>query len=542
VVLPSVTLWSPRMARSTCSSAGAAPSARPTAMASVMMRRAMSAISGSRMTSARRPVSAVKGFAVMWVSNFVHATVFRSAAVEVRCPTRAGAPAVLTRTVDEEAGAVGAGWRAVAMQTQTSRIAPDIDYAALFGATPSPYLVLGPDLVIVDVNDAYLRATRRTREDLLGKYIFDAFPDNPADPDADGVRNLSASLNRVLAARERDTMALQKYDIPIMDRPGAFEERWWSPINTPVVAADGTVAWIIHRVEDVTEFVHSRRSGRAQAQEPAEGPGSGNRGALEALEAELYSRARELQHLNEELRQAHARERQVAVTLQEAMLSCRDLLRHPDIAVRYLPAVDSLNVCGDWYDVIDLPGGCFAVSVGDVVGHGLEAAAVMGMLRSALSAATRTVDGPGQALEVLCRYALCLDGALTTTAVNAVIHPGAHRIAYSSAGHPPPVLLHADGTCDLLDEATDPPLGAHAEHVPRAEARVPYTTGDTLILYSDGLIERRGEDIDAGLHRLCDAVCRSADLSPERLSDTLLDRFGVSGGARDDIALVAVRV
>ncbi|MFE7278245.1 PP2C family protein-serine/threonine phosphatase [Streptomyces sp. NPDC057623] len=415
-----------------------------------------------------------------------------------------------------------------------------IDYAALFAATPSPYLVLGPDLVIVDVNDAYLRATRRTREDLVGTYIFDAFPDNPADPDADGVSNLSASLHRVLATRERDTMALQKYDIPIVDRPGAFEERWWSPINTPVSAPDGSVAWIIHRVEDVTEFVHSRRSRREEAQNEASA--SGSKVELEALEAELYSRAQELQRLNEELRQAHARERQVALTLQEAMLTSPDLVRHPDIAVRYLPAVGSLNVCGDWYDVIDLPDGAFAVSVGDVVGHGLEAAAVMGMLRSALSAATRTVEGPAGALEVLCRYTLSVDGALTTTAVHAVIHCDDHLISYSSAGHPPPVLLHADGTCDLLDQATDPPLGAPAEHVARTEARLSYAVGDTLILYSDGLIERRGEDIDAGLHRLCDAVSHCADLDPEHLTDALLARFGVSGGARDDIALIAVRL
>ncbi|GHI06218.1 hypothetical protein Scel_45390 [Streptomyces cellostaticus] len=423
---------------------------------------------------------------------------------------------------------------------QTSRIASRIDYAALFAATPSPYLVLGPDLVIVDVNDAYLQATRRTREDLVGTYIFDAFPDNPADPDADGVSNLSASLHRVLTTRERDTMALQKYDIPLVDRPGAFEERWWSPINTPVRAPDGTVAWIIHRVEDVTEFVRSRRSRREEV--PDEVQASEGKVELEALEAELYSRAQELQRLNEELRRAHARERQVAVTLQEAMLTSPDLVRHPDIAMRYLPAVGSLNVCGDWYDVIDLPGGSFAVSVGDVVGHGLEAAAVMGMLRSALGAATRTVEGPAQALEVLCRYALCVDGALTTTAVHAVVHAGEQLIAYSSAGHPPPVLLHADGTCDLLDQATDPPLGAHAEHVPRTEAQVPYAVGDTLILYSDGLIERRGEDIDAGLHRLCDALSHSARLSPEHLTDALLARFGVSGGARDDIALIAVRL
>ncbi|MEU6878779.1 SpoIIE family protein phosphatase [Streptomyces sp. NPDC046712] len=411
-------------------------------------------------------------------------------------------------------------------------MASQIDYEALFVATPSPYLVLRPDLVIVDVNEAYLRATGRSRQELVGQFLFDAFPDNPQDPEADGVRNLDASLQRVLRSREPDTMAVQKYDIPVISRPGVFEERWWSPINTPVLGPDGQVAWIIHRVEDVTAFMVSRSARTA----------GGVLAEREAMEAELYARARELQRLNEELRQAHARERGVAVTLQEAMLHSPDLDRHRDIAVRYLPAVGSLNVCGDWYDVVDLPGDCFGVAVGDVVGHGLEAATVMGMLRSALSAAVRALQDPAKSLEVLGLYARSIEGALATTAVKAVIDTHQHQITYSSAGHPPPVLLNPDGTCVLLDQATDPPLGARPQHVPRPQAALSYTPGDTLVLYTDGIIERRGEDIDAGLHRLTDGLARHARLSPDRLADALLSSLGVAGGAHDDIALIVVRL
>ncbi|MGX1886275.1 PP2C family protein-serine/threonine phosphatase [Streptomyces sp. NPDC055287] len=409
---------------------------------------------------------------------------------------------------------------------------PNIDYKALFAATPSPYLVLDPDLVIVGVNDAYLRATGRSMQDLVGQYLFDAFPDNPADAGADGVWHLGASLHRVLQSREPDTMAVQKYDIPVPSRPGVFEERWWSPINTPVLGPDGQVAWIIHRVEDVTEFVRSRPPS------PTVGP----LGRREVMEAELYARARELQRLNEELRQAHAREREVAVALQEAMLHSPDLDRHRNVAVRYLPAVGSLNVCGDWYDVVDLTDDSFGVAVGDVVGHGLEAAAVMGMLRSALSAAVRASHDPAKSLEVLGLYARSVEGAVATTAVNAVIDTRHQRIAYSSAGHLPPVLVHADGTCDLLDQATDPPLGARPEHVPRPQATLSYTPGDILVLYTDGLIERRDEDIDVGLQRLTDALCDHVRLSPDRLADALLARLGVAGGALDDIALIVVRL
>ncbi|MET9464701.1 SpoIIE family protein phosphatase [Streptomyces sp. NPDC006544] len=407
-----------------------------------------------------------------------------------------------------------------------------IDYQLLFAATPSPYLVLDADLVIVDVNDAYLGATARSRQELVGRYLFDAFPDNPGDPQADGVRNLGASLHRVLRSKAPDTMAVQKYDIPVVSRPGSFEERWWSPINTPVLGPDGEVALIIHRVEDVTEFVHSRPGP----------PRSGALGKREAMEAELYARSLELQRLNEELRQAHARERQVALTLQEAMLHSPDLDAHRNVAVRYLPAVGSLNVCGDWYDVVDLPGDCFGVAVGDVVGHGLEAATVMGMLRSALSAAVRALHEPARSLEVLGLYARSVEGALATTAVEAVIDTRHRRITYSSAGHPPPLLVHLDGTCGILDQATDPPLGARPEHVTRPQAALSYTPGDTLVLYTDGLIERRGEDIDAGLHRLTEALARGVRLDPDHLADALLARLEVARGAHDDIALVVVRL
>lgn len=196
------------------------------------------------------------------------------------------------------------------------------------------------------------------------------------------------------------------------------------------------------------------------------------------MAAELYARAQELQRLNRELVQAHARERQVAVTLQEAMLTVPDLDHHADnIAVRYLPATASLNVCGDWYDVVDLPPDRFAAAVGDVVGHGLHAAAAMGMLRSALSAVIRAIPSPAQAMEVLGLYARSVEGATAATAVKVLIDTRSRLMIYSNAGHPPPVLLHRDGTCELLDQATDPPLGARPYHVPRPQAGLAYTPG-----------------------------------------------------------------
>jgi PAS domain S-box-containing protein len=134
-----------------------------------------------------------------------------------------------------------------------------LDFSALFDAAPSPYLVLSHDLRIVSVNQAYLNATSTRREDIVGRDIFDVFPDNPDDASASGVANLHASLQRALSTGRPDTMAIQKYDIRIPTADGIrFEERFWSPVNTPVLNAEGAVTHIIHRVEDVTEFVRTK--------------------------------------------------------------------------------------------------------------------------------------------------------------------------------------------------------------------------------------------------------------------------------------------
>ena len=134
------------------------------------------------------------------------------------------------------------------------------DFKTLFESAPGLYLVLSPDLKIIAVSDAYLRATMTRREQILGEGIFEVFPDNPKDPSATGVRNVRTSLERVLQNGVADTMAIQKYDIRKPEAEGGgFEERHWSTFNTPVFGPDKQVAYIIHRVEDVTEFVRLKQ-------------------------------------------------------------------------------------------------------------------------------------------------------------------------------------------------------------------------------------------------------------------------------------------
>lgn len=159
----------------------------------------------------------------------------------------------------------------------------------LFESAPGSYLVLSPGLDIIAASDAYLRSTMTTREGVLGRNIFDVFPDNPDDPGATGVANLSASLGRVLSRGAPDSMAVQKYDIRRPDvSGGGFEERFWSPVNSPVLSAAGEVVAIIHRVEDVTEFVRLRQ--RHQDQNDVN---EALRHRAAEMEAEIFLRAQE---------------------------------------------------------------------------------------------------------------------------------------------------------------------------------------------------------------------------------------------------------
>jgi PAS domain S-box-containing protein len=134
------------------------------------------------------------------------------------------------------------------------------DFEAVFDASPGNYLLLSPDLTIVGVNQCYLQATMTRREDIISRGLFEVFPDNPNDPAADGVRNLRASLERVLTHKRPDRMPLQHYDIRRPESEGGgFEERYWSPLNSPVLDREGNIRYIIHWVEDVTEFVRLKR-------------------------------------------------------------------------------------------------------------------------------------------------------------------------------------------------------------------------------------------------------------------------------------------
>ncbi len=188
------------------------------------------------------------------------------------------------------------------------------DFRTLFEAAPGLFLVLDPQLRVVAVSDAYASATMTCRNAVLGRGLFELFPDNPDDPGTEGVRNLRASLHRVLQTGAPDAMPIQKYDIrKPPEEGGGFEARFWSPLNVPVKGPDGGLAWIIHRVEDVTDFI------RLQQQEAQQGrQNEALRERDVQMKAEVVARAREsaetsarLKIANEELSRLYDKAREL---------------------------------------------------------------------------------------------------------------------------------------------------------------------------------------------------------------------------------------
>lgn len=182
----------------------------------------------------------------------------------------------------------------------TEHVVPD--FRAIFESTPGLYLVLDPDLVIVAVSDAYASATMTRRQEIVGRGIFSIFPDNPDDPTTEGVRNLRASLERVRQERVVDTMPVQKYDIRRPESEGGgFEVRYWSPINSPVLSAAGALTYIIHRVEDVTEFVRLKQRGAEQQATSHE-----LRAQAEKMEVEVFLRTQQAADASRQLKETNA--------------------------------------------------------------------------------------------------------------------------------------------------------------------------------------------------------------------------------------------
>jgi PAS domain S-box-containing protein len=229
-------------------------------------------------------------------------------------------------------------------------------------------------------------------------------------------------------------------------------------------------------------------------------------------------------------------QREVALTLQHALLGPARL--PPGFAVRYEPATPPLEVGGDWYDIAELPDGRIGIIVGDCVGRGLAAASVMGQLRSACRALLLDVQRPAQALAALDRFATLIPDALCSTVFCAVLDPPTGQLSYASAGHPPGILALPGGRVEFLDQGLSPAL-ALAPDRPRTEAVVHIPEGATLLLYTDGLVERRGGlDPDKTTGRAA-ALLRDGRQTPvAEVAEHLMTGLAPVQGYEDDVALL----
>lgn len=234
-------------------------------------------------------------------------------------------------------------------------------------------------------------------------------------------------------------------------------------------------------------------------------------------------------------------ERTIAETLQQSVLPA-SLPEIPGIqlAAIYLPGTAQLDVGGDWFDAITLPDGRLGLVVGDVVGKGVHAAASMGQLRNALRAFSLDRMRPAAVMARLNRLAEEVLDTTFATVVYAVVDPVRRVCRFTSAGHPPPVVVHPDGRVELLEGGRGVPLGALGEADYRQDL-VELPSGAVVLLYTDGLVERRGEAIDHGLDRLCEAA-RSGPRDPERLVDHVVEQLFGSAEREDDVAVLAMRL
>jgi anti-sigma regulatory factor (Ser/Thr protein kinase) len=234
---------------------------------------------------------------------------------------------------------------------------------------------------------------------------------------------------------------------------------------------------------------------------------------------------------------ALAQEHHNALTLQRSLLP-RRLASLPGVAIcaRYIPARDEVG--GDWYDAIALGGGRVGIAIGDVVGHGLAAASLMGQLRTALHAYALDGNSPARTLELVNRFARLLDDEAMATAAYAILDLGREVVEFASAGHPPPVLV-SGGEARVVEVEPAPPLGAFG-YRPCPEQQVHLDAGDSLLFYTDGLIERPGVPLNQSIGVLVDALHGAA--GAEEVCLTAMDRLTPRTGTRDDVAVIAVQI
>lgn len=231
-------------------------------------------------------------------------------------------------------------------------------------------------------------------------------------------------------------------------------------------------------------------------------------------------------------------EHAAAKALQRSLLPPR-LPSVPDaaLAARYVPGSEA-GIGGDWYDVFTLPSGRLGLVIGDVVGHGLRAAVIMGRMRSAARSYALETEDPAVVLEKLDRKMTYFEPNAMATVLYAIFDPATDRLEMSLAGHPPPVHASGANPAALVEVPADLPIGANLATRPRRTSGLRVAPGDVVCFYTDGLVERRGKSVDEGLERLCDAI--NPDTLAEEMCVAVMDKLLAGEDPSDDVALVVL--
>jgi len=376
--------------------------------------------------------------------------------------------------------------------TSTEKL-PEDSAEDLFENAPCGYLSTLPDGTIARVNRTFEEWTGLRREELVGARRF---------------QDLLSPGGRIYH---------ETHYAPLLRMQGSVRE-----IAVEIVRADGTrLAALINSVQHTDDDGHPRRIRTT---------------VFDATDRRRYE---------DELLRARRQEQQTAQQLSRSLLS-GSLPTAPgfEVAVVYHPAVSGLEVGGDWYDAFWLDeGDTVGLVIGDVVGRGIGAAATMGQLRSAVRALASTGLGPGPLLDRLDAYADRHGVGQMTTLICAQFGLGSHRLRYACAGHPPPVILSPGEEPCFAWEGRSTPLDVLAADGPRREAALTLSPGSTVLLYTDGLVERRTESLTDGMERLLRAVALHREETAAALAAAVVRDLHEHDQAHvDDVCLLAVRV
>ncbi|MGZ4437176.1 MAG: SpoIIE family protein phosphatase [Nocardioidaceae bacterium] len=389
-------------------------------------------------------------------------------------------------------------------------------------------IVVGPGLEVLGADGA----TLAVRDDRVGVVRLSVSDEPSADgPTGHAELPLTSPLPAAHVARTGETVLFRSQD----------EGLAWSPATQALYDATGRVAWATLPLQ-----IGDRLLGALGITWKAERDFSEDElGLLRGFAAQCAQALHRVQRLEADRATA------ASVRLMSEMLQRSSLTQPPTpealaIAVRYQPAEQAAQIGGDWYDAfVDAAGGT-VLTIGDVNGHDRTAAATMGQVRNLLRGlAFDSSDGPGRLLTRLDAALAGLHLETLATAVAARIDPdptaeGVRRLRWSNAGHLPPLLRTPDGTVRRLDTSPNLLLGV-APTAPRDEHTVDLAPGATLLLYTDGLVERRDTSLDAGIDRLAWMLSELGGLDPEELCDILVESAALNGAGEDDIALLVLR-